>query len=136
MAIKITKSQKKVSEKKPVNATTKPIKNCSTSNISANPQQIQGDEEFCPNCGNLICDCTCSAEAGDCVADAVEYVKSAISVLSLCAKDNDEIKDTIANLGVVLLDLSCIGETTCEPEIEDISDLPVEEPITEDISTL
>ena len=40
-------------------------------------------------------------------AEACEHIKSAISLLSLCAVENSDskIEESIANLGVILLDL-------------------------------
>ena len=40
-----------------------------------------------------------------CYADAEMYIRNAINALSACAKDDQVARDSIANLGVVLLDL-------------------------------
>ena len=45
------------------------------------------------------------SESQEKYTDVINYVQSAISALSLCAKDDEIAQDALANLGVVLFEL-------------------------------
>lgn len=70
--------------------------------------KIQKSKTAVKACGEATCEFVCEAPVCDNRAAAVEFIQSAISALSAYAVENPSdavVTDSIANLGVVVLDL-------------------------------
>lgn len=74
----------------------------SKKSIKADTAIVNVDDVISPEPETSTCAETCCKYTG-----AIEHIKSAIDALGEVAADDELAKESIANLSVILLDLSC-----------------------------
>lgn len=86
-----------------------------------NQTRVSASDNTAVSQGQSVLD-TATGDVKKCREEAIEYIHSAISALSNVAKEDKISKDSIANLSVVLLDLSAGEDSGSEDSKEQNED--------------